>query len=291
VEKNAQLIPANLRKFDGVAYNGQILSKTVALMRKLFSFYIIFVIVLACTSCSNQYQVLFQKSSAIADTASQKAAMAATVYHIKPEDILQIKNLQDPEFLANQVITTNTGGAAGKTESDNNSFQVAEDGAVNLPIIGPVQVAGLTRIDAQTLIQDLYKKAEFKNPIIDLRITNLKVTLLGEIKTQGSFPLVKDKTTLVELIGEAGGLTDKANEKTVKIIRGNEKTPNVTEVNLNDITSINDPKAVLQSGDIIYVAQSKRAARNDNLQNVSLLVQPILLLFNTVLIVFTLVRK
>jgi polysaccharide export outer membrane protein len=260
-------------------------------MRKIFSFYLILIVVLASTSCSNkQYQLLFEKSSAMADTSSQKAAMSATVYRIQPQDILQIKNLQDPTFLANQVVTGGS-SSSGKNVSDNNSFQVDQDSTVNLPIIGHVKVVGLTRIDAQKLIEGLYRKKIFKDPIIELKITSLKVTLLGEIKTQGSFPLVKDQTTLVELIGEAGGLTTNANEKTVKIIRGTQKEPKVTEINLNDITSINDPKAVLQSGDIIYVAQSKRAARNDNLQNFSLLVQPVLLLFNTVLIIFTLTRK
>jgi len=114
---------------------------------------------------------------------------------------------------------------------------------------------------------------------------------LGEVKTQGVIPLIKDKTTLVEVIGEAGGFTDRANETNVKIIRGDEKNPKVIVADLNDIKSINDPNNVLQNGDIIYVAQNKRAARNDNLQNFSTLTAPILILFNTVLIIFTLVHK
>jgi polysaccharide export outer membrane protein len=114
---------------------------------------------------------------------------------------------------------------------------------------------------------------------------------LGEVKGQGNYQLVKDKTTLIELIGEAGGLTDKADEKNVKIIRGDEKNPNVVQVDLNNIGVINDPKMILQSGDIIYVSQSRRAARNDNLQNLSVVIQPALILFNTALIIFTLVKK
>jgi polysaccharide export outer membrane protein len=115
--------------------------------------------------------------------------------------------------------------------------------------------------------------------------------MLGEIKGQGNYPLVKDKTTLVEMIGEAGGLTNAANEKNIKIIRGSEKYPKVIEVNLDNIGSINDPKTILQSGDIIYIAQNKRAVRNDNLQNISSIVEPLILFFNTALIIFTLVRK
>jgi polysaccharide export outer membrane protein len=93
------------------------------------------------------------------------------------------------------------------------------------------------------------------------------------------------------MIGTAGGLTDGASDSDVKIIRGTEKDPKVTIIDLGDIRSINDPRAILQSGDIIYFAKNKRAARNDNLQSFSTVFQPILLIFNTALIIFTLVHR
>jgi len=256
-------------------------------MRKLIPLYLILAVFFTCTSCSNQYQALFQeKKSLQPDTSFFNRAVPLSEYHIQPQDILQIRNLQDIKFIA-PVVTSTPGGSSEQGQS----FQVQEDGTVVLPELGHLKVTGLTRAQAQQLVEDTYHKVLLKNPIIELKIINLKVTILGEIKGQGSYPLVKDKTTLVELIGEAGGLTDKANEKNIKIIRGGERNPTVTIIDLNDVGAINDPRSVLQSGDIIYVAQSKRAARNDNLQNVSTIVQPLLLFFNTALIIFTLVRK
>jgi polysaccharide export outer membrane protein len=168
---------------------------------------------------------------------------------------------------------------------------VEEDGFVALPVIGRVAVAGLTRGEAQNKIQAAYKDSLLVNPIIEVKIVNLKVTILGEIKAQGNYPLIKDKTTLVEMIGEAGGLTERANESNIKIIRGSEQNPKVIIANLDDLHSINDPKNVLQSGDIIYIAQNKRAVRSDNLQNFSIVLSPVLILLNTALIIFTLARK
>jgi polysaccharide biosynthesis/export protein len=159
-----------------------------------------------------------------------------------------------------------------------------------LPVIGSVQIAGLTRSEAQKLVKELYHKMLLNDPIIELRITNLKVTLLGEVKAQGNITLTKDRTSLTEVIGQAGGLTALANEKNIKIIRGTSKDPNVTVINLNDLQSINDPRTILQNGDIIYVAQSKRAARNDNLQNLAAIFEPLSLLLNTLVIIFTLSR-
>jgi len=260
-------------------------------MHKLTYAFLFLAVIFTGTSCSNkQYQVLFQQKKALSvDTGYAKREAALALYRIQPQDVLQIRNLQDTKFITNLTpVSSNTSGgnaAAGE------AFQVAADSTVDLPAIGKTRVVGLTRVDAQKLIQDLYTKNLLVNPIIELRIINLKVTLLGEIKGQGNYPLVKDKTTLVEVIGEAGGLTDRANEKDIKIIRGSEKDPKVIDVDLSNIGAINDPSSLLQSGDIIYVGQSKRAARNDNLQNLSVIIQPALILFNTALIIFTLVKK
>ncbi|HEY4324105.1 MAG TPA: polysaccharide biosynthesis/export family protein [Mucilaginibacter sp.] len=242
-----------------------------------------------CTSCSNkQYQTLFEQRNSIPDTVSQNNPAYSYQYKIKPQDILQIRNLQNIKYIVDETPTSV--GSAGSSATQQQTYQVEEDGTVALPVIGRIAVVGLTRAEAQKLVEDAYRKNLLKNPIIDLKIVNLKVTLLGEIKAQGNYVLVKDKTTLVELIGQAGGLTDKANDKNIKIIRGDGKNPKVTEINMEELASINDPSAILQSGDIIYVAQSKRAARNDNLQNFTFIVQPALLLFNTVLIIYTLIH-
>jgi polysaccharide export outer membrane protein len=92
------------------------------------------------------------------------------------------------------------------------------------------------------------------------------------------------------MIGAAGGITDKANETQVRIIRGTQRNPQVTIIDLGNILSVNDPRAILQNGDIIYIPQNKRATRSDNLQSFSIIVQPALLLFNTALIILTLIR-
>ena len=255
----------------------------------LFFFGIIFVL----TSCSSkQYQLLFEQKTAGPDSSSaQKPTVAAAVYRIKPQDILQIRNLQNVKYIVDEAPISNTASTGTTTTNTGQTFQVDDDGTVALPVIGHVAVAGLTRPEAAKLIESLYRKSLLKDPIIELKIVNLKVTMLGEIKGQGNYPLTKDRTTLVEMIGTAGGLTDKANETNIQIIRGDQVNPQVTVINLRNIQAINDPRAILQNGDIIYIAQNKRAVRNENLQNISVISQPVLLLLNTALIIFTLSHR
>ncbi len=244
------------------------------------------------SSCSyKQDQLLFQEKNAI-DSARQKIAVTLASYKIQPQDILQVRNLQNIGYITGDVAGGSTAPSPGGSSvgSTGQTYQVEEDGTVALPVIGRVQVVGLTRMEATKIIEDEYRKTLLKDPIIEVKIVNLKVTLLGEIKTQGNFPLVKDKTTLVEMLGEAGGLTERANESNIQIIRGDQNNPQVTVVDLRDINAINSPATILHNGDIIYVAENRRAVRTDKLNTFSTLLQPALIVLNTALIIFTIAR-
>lgn len=246
------------------------------------------------TSCAyKQDQLLFQEKSTI-DSARQKNVVTLANYRIQPQDILQVRNLQNIGYITGDAGSSGGSGSATTsaqgTSGGGQTYQVEEDGTVALPVIGHVQVVGLTRMEATKVIEDLYRKSLLKDPIIEIKIVNLKVTLLGEVKLQGNFPLVKDRTTLIEAIGEAGGLTEKANERNVQIIRGDQSNPQVIVVNLRDINSINNPSTILRNGDIVYVAQNKRAIRTDKLTSFSTILQPALIVLNTALIIYTLAR-
>jgi polysaccharide export outer membrane protein len=243
------------------------------------------------TSCSyKQDQLLFQQKQGF-DSISTRKTTPTAQYHIQPQDILQIRNLQNISYIIGDAPSaTSSGASTGGSSTQGQNFQVEEDGNVALPVIGRVQVEGLTRQEAANKIEDLYKNSLLKNPIIELKIVNLKVTILGEIKTPGNYFLIKDKTSFIELIGEAGGLTNKANEKNVEIIRGDPAHPVVKRIDLSDIRSLSDPAGVLQNGDIIYVAENKRAIQTDKITTFSTFIQPALIVLNTFLIIFTLAR-
>ncbi|HTK18618.1 MAG TPA: polysaccharide biosynthesis/export family protein [Mucilaginibacter sp.] len=245
------------------------------------------------SSCSfKQQQLLFKEQGSIQDTSKinlSNAGNGTSDYHIKSQDILQIRNLQNIKYIVDETPTTIASGGPGTGQGQ--TYQVDDDGSVALPVLGRIHVAGLTRAEAAKQIEDLYRKNLLKDPIIDLKITNLKVTMLGEVRVQGNFPLVKDKTNLIEMLGQAGGLTEKANEKNIKIIRGDPKNPTITEVDLSKTQALADPRIILQDNDIIYIAQSKRAVKNDQLLNISNTISPILIVLNTALIIYTFIHR
>jgi polysaccharide export outer membrane protein len=258
-------------------------------MRPLILIYLSFGL-LIFTSCSyKQNQVLFEQRGSAPDSNLNSNLTNIGNYRIKPQDILQITNVQNSKNIIDlTAAATATANSNTVPLQQGENYQVEEDGTIALTGIGWVKVAGLTRVEARKYIEELYHKDFLKDPILNLKIISLKVTILGEVKTPGNFPLTKDRTTLVELLGEAGGLTDKANEKNVKIIHSDEKTD---VINLNDVRSLNDPRTIVRNNDVIYISQNKRAIRNDKLQDFSTIVQPILIILNTALVIYTLTRN
>ncbi|MDB5148452.1 MAG: hypothetical protein JWQ57_2472 [Mucilaginibacter sp.] len=240
-----------------------------------------------CSACSyKQNQAFLEKKDATSPIAGFTGN--AQIYKIKPQDILQVRNLQNIKYIVDDVSTgtagtSSSGGAAGFGQS----YEVAEDGTVALPVIGRVQVDGLSRLEAANKIQDLYGKNLIKNPIIDVKIINLKVTVLGEVRRPGNYQLIKDNASLIDMLGEAGGITDKGNEKHVKVVRGGIVNPQIIELDLSDVASLSSPAMMMQNNDVVYIEQNKKSLRNEKLQNFSTLIQPILLLLNSALIITT----
>jgi polysaccharide export outer membrane protein len=254
--------------------------------------FVYLIIGLLFTSCSyKQDQILFEQKQAVPDSILQKSYANIRNYRIQPQDILQIRNIQNDKSIVDLTAASAGSAVANGITIQVTNYPVEDDGTIALTGIGRVRVAGLTRGEATKYLEELYGKAYLKDPILEVKIVNLKVTILGEIKGQGNYILSKDKTTLVQLIGEAGGLTERANEKNIKIIRGDKKNPEVTEIDMSNIRSLSDPRTILQNDDIIYISQNRRAVRADKVQVFSTIIQPALIIFNTALIIYTLARR
>ena len=199
---------------------------------------------------------------------------------LQVDDIITIRNLQNPDLV--------TGIPIGVSSVANNTtYKIDADSNVALPVIGRVNLVGLTVLQAERKVTTLYQDGPLKmsNPIFDISVINLKVTVLGEVGKQGNYMLTKERTNLVEVLGEAGGLNNRANKRTLQIIRGNLKDPEVFYVNLKDINTLSNDKLYLQNNDIIYVQPNRFALGADKLSSLSPFIQTVLILLNSALLI------
>lgn len=197
-------------------------------------------------------------------------------YKIKPFDKISVTNLQDPELLGSRI------GSPGNLKL---SYEVSNAGEITLPALGSVKIAGLTKEQAKDKIQKLYGESLFKEPIIELTINNLKVTMLGAFNTEGNFVLENQKTDLVDMIGLAGGISDDANVKKIRIIRGNRENPELIVADLSNVNTLANPKLILQDGDIVIAQRSGFSVFSKNFTPVIAIASVATLLLNTYVII------
>lgn len=202
---------------------------------------------------------------------------------IRPEDELAIADLQDISILVRKEHIRND-----LRDDQYATFKVNAEGEVSLPVIGATKVAGLNRDEAARLITARYEEKELKKPLIDVRINNLYVSLLGEVTRQGKYVVNREDYELIDLLAEAGGLTDLANKRRVKIFRGDRSNPEVILINLENYAFLKNEKLRLKSRDIIYVEPRTGAKTARNVQPYTAFFQIGFVALNTILLIINL---
>lgn len=256
-------------------------------MRKsiYLNLFLLFAITASLTSCSDQKKfIYFQKDNNQPDTIKMAQAY---VPKIQSGDILSIPisslNPAASSFFnpfAPAVISTpdqNTGSGSGTSSSSATlpgmspsvpssaptGYLVDQNGAVEIPLLGPVKVAGLTTVQARDTIKSKLTKF-LKEPSVNVRLQNYKISVLGEVMRPSIYVIPNEQVTLPEAISLAGDLTPFAKHENILIVRDNDGKKEFGRVNLNSRDIFTSPYYYLHSGDIVYVEQTRtKAAQND----------------------------
>mgnify|MGYP003940926383 CR=1 FL=1 len=216
------------------------------------------------------------------DTDSLKAT-ALPQYHdpvIQPDDILSITiQTIDPASTAvvNQVSAIPAVGASSASTVGNQvitGFLVDKEGNVSIPMLGNIRLAGLTTYEARKLIAE-HASRYFKDPTVQVRFANYKITVLGEVARPATYTVPNEKVTLLDAIGLAGDLTIYGKRENVLLIRDNGDEKEFVRLDLNSSATINSPYFYLKQNDVIYVEPGKgkvaatNAARTQTISIVS----------------------
>lgn len=142
---------------------------------------------------------------------------------------------------------------------------VSSEGDITLPLLGKVKVEGMTVPQAERELVALLDKDYLVNPVVVIEITRREViagqeetlSILGQIQKPGVYNFPPDgKLTLLQLLSLAGGFTDVANVKKIKIIRKEGGKSRVIRADAESIIAGKDPDIELKQGDVIHVGES-----------------------------------
>lgn len=222
---------------------------------------------LVFSSCVQHRQLInFNEADLPEDTPEQIVnAMNLT---IQPEDLLRIDvhsidplaaapfnpgtgpDGQRPQNM--QMMQGNQGQGGNYMLELFQGYMVDQNGYIDFPVLGQLKVEGLTIEEAKGQIYELLQEY-LKDPVVEMRFLNLKITILGEVNGPGVQRLSNKRVTLLEALGMAGDLSDYANRNNVLVIREEEGRRTYTRLDLQSAEIFTSPYFYMQQNDVIYV--------------------------------------
>lgn len=189
----------------------------------------------------------------------------------KPDDMLQIivsaENLESVQSFNLPVFAVQTTDRViGQPQLQ--AYLVDKDGYIEFPVLGRLKVGGLTRVEVIQLMKQKLNPTYIKNPIINIYITNFKVTVQGDVFRPGTFTVSNERLSIFDALGLAGDLNISGNRENVLVIREENGTKNEYRVNLTSKKILTSPVYYLQQNDVVYIepnyAKSQDAAYTRN---------------------------
>lgn len=175
---------------------------------------------------------------------------------IQPSDILSITvsslNPESNVLFNNVLLPTASGNTNVIASKIDEGYLVDKNGFINYPVIGKINLGGLTKEEAVEKMTGLIKE-HVKNPIVNIRYLNFKVTVIGEVAKPSSFTVPTEKINVLEALGLAGDMTSFGHRENVLIIREKDGVRSAARINLNNKDILSSPYFYLQQNDIVYV--------------------------------------
>ena len=136
------------------------------------------------------------------------------------------------------------------------TYLVNSDGKINFPVLGKIEVEGFTTKEVTNYLTEALE-VYIKNPIVNIRLINFKVTVLGEVKSPGTYPVPNERISILEAIGLAGDLTIQGKRKNVMLIREQEGKRTFVNIDLTNKEMLNSPYFYLAQNDVLIVEPNK----------------------------------
>lgn len=133
-------------------------------------------------------------------------------------------------------------------------YLVSESNTINFPQLGIISTKGKTTTQLQEELTKLLEDGgHLKNPTVNVRLLNAKVTVLGEVRTPGTYNFTEESVTLLQALGYAGDLTINGKREDVLLIRETDGVFKTTHLNLTSAALLKSPYYYINPNDVIMV--------------------------------------
>lgn len=216
-------------------------------------------IILIMSSCITHKKLTYLKDLGQLDgymvpESETGISVTPSAYRIMPYDNLFIRVITpDPQWSSLfNIMPVGAGGAVTEESAALFGYSVDIGGNIEIPFVGKVIAAGKTLSELKVEL-DSALKSYVTDASITVRLINNYISLLGEVRNPGRYPIRKDRINMFEALSMAGDLSEFSNRQKIQLIRPTPYGPIVKEFSLSDRSILTSEFYYVSPNDIIYV--------------------------------------
>jgi polysaccharide biosynthesis/export protein len=234
--------------------------------------FIIGIIALVSVSCTTHRQLVYLKDvDSLANGTFYPKHKPE--YRIQTRDIIYVKIYslnEDMSSLINQTIGSYQQNLfQNETSLFINGYSVSDSGNIEIPVLGRIEIAGLTMDEAIAAIR---KRADqyLKDATVIVKLISFKISVIGEVNRPGTYNNFNNQLSVLEAISMAGDITDYGNRKQVLVLRPNATGTTSFRLDLTNKNILSSDGFFLLPNDIVYVEPIKNKSFRMNMPAISL---------------------
>ena len=228
----------------------------------MFRFSLMIFTFLLVSSCATKKEVVYFQNTGTFETLVDKNSFTPK---FKVDDLVSI-HVSTLNAEASAPFNLFRGASEGGIRAEQVDYLIDREGEIDFPVIGKLKISGLSAEEVRSLLRDRLSDY-LKNPIINIRLKNFTITILGEVKRAGTYPVNGERITILEALGMAGDLTVKGVRENVMVIRDFDGTKVYTRVDLTKKEAMSSPVYYLTQNDVVYVEPNQSAITASSLDN------------------------
>jgi len=219
-------------------------------MKKL----LFFILALSLIGCASKKEILYFQD--IDMTELDDVSLVFENPKVAVNDILYVQiSTEDPESAIPFQFQRIGGSSLTSTNMSVlklHGYLVDREGQINYPFLGEIPVIGKTTKEVE---KDLEQRLSIyiKDPTVSVRIVNNKITILGSVRSPGTYTLDEETVTLPQALGLAGDLTIHGKRNDVLIMRYQGDKRVIKHIDLTKSDWMNSPFYYMKQNDVVYV--------------------------------------
>lgn len=238
-------------------------------------------------SCASRESIVYYQ-----DIDQQTRVVGTHNTLIQPDDLLMIiVSAQNPLAAEPYNLTTNLtvdpNDQAGAGRRQQQLYLVDSEGYIDFPVLGRLLIGGKTKEQVSDEMHALIAK-DIKDAVINIRLMNYKVTVMGEVNRPGVHKINSERITLPEALSLSGDLTKYGKRDNILITRETTNGITTQRVDLTSTDFMQSDYFYLKQNDIVYVEPNKTRVNSSGVgPNISIYLTVISLLLTTTALILS----